>query len=63
MKLLLDAPAAEMEQLYFPQEDWIIDAIHERILPLPGLLAGNGTNHRGFAQKEQARGVADMNVP
>jgi 2-oxoisovalerate dehydrogenase E1 component len=29
-------PAAEMEQLYFPQLDWIIDAVHERILPLPG---------------------------
>ncbi|MDR3334044.1 MAG: hypothetical protein LBT13_04020, partial [Treponema sp.] len=29
-------PAAEMEQLYFPQGDWIIDAIHERILPLKG---------------------------
>ena len=28
-------PAAEMEELYFPQVDWIIDAIHERILPLP----------------------------
>ncbi|MDR2758171.1 MAG: dehydrogenase [Spirochaetaceae bacterium] len=29
-------PAAEMEQLYFPQADWLIDAVHERILPLPG---------------------------
>ena len=29
-------PAAEMEQLYFPQVDWIIDAIHERVLPLKG---------------------------
>jgi 2-oxoisovalerate dehydrogenase E1 component len=29
-------PAAEMEQLYFPQTEWIIDAVHERILPLPG---------------------------
>ncbi|MDR1899773.1 MAG: dehydrogenase, partial [Treponema sp.] len=29
-------PAAEMEQLYFPQVDWIIDAVHERIMPLPG---------------------------
>jgi 2-oxoisovalerate dehydrogenase E1 component len=29
-------PAAEMEQIYFPQVDWILDAIHERILPLPG---------------------------
>jgi 2-oxoisovalerate dehydrogenase E1 component len=29
-------PAAEMEELYFPQKDWIIDAVHERILPLTG---------------------------
>jgi 2-oxoisovalerate dehydrogenase E1 component len=29
-------PAAEMEELYFPQVSWIIDAIHERVLPLPG---------------------------
>ncbi len=29
-------PAAEMEQLYFPQAEWIVDAIHERILPLRG---------------------------
>lgn len=29
-------PAAEMEQLYFPQKEWIVDTVHERILPLPG---------------------------
>jgi len=29
-------PAAEMESLFFPQADWIIDAVHERILPLAG---------------------------
>jgi 2-oxoisovalerate dehydrogenase E1 component len=29
-------PAAEMEHLYFPQADWLVDVIHERILPLPG---------------------------
>ncbi|GHV84436.1 pyruvate dehydrogenase E1 subunit beta [Spirochaetia bacterium] len=29
-------PAAEMEELYFPQIDWILDAIHERVLPLRG---------------------------
>jgi 2-oxoisovalerate dehydrogenase E1 component len=28
-------PAAEMEELFFPQKEWILDAIHERILPLP----------------------------
>ncbi|MEN8256140.1 MAG: thiamine pyrophosphate-dependent enzyme, partial [Verrucomicrobiota bacterium] len=30
------SPAAEMEKDYFPQPSWIIDAIHERIVPLPG---------------------------
>ena len=29
-------PAAEMEELFFPQKEWIIDTIHERIFPLPG---------------------------
>jgi len=30
------SPAAEMETDYYPQADWMIDAIHQRILPLPG---------------------------
>jgi 2-oxoisovalerate dehydrogenase E1 component len=29
-------PAAEMEDLFFPQSDWILQAIHDRIVPLPG---------------------------
>jgi 2-oxoisovalerate dehydrogenase E1 component len=29
-------PAAEMESCFFPQKEWIIDMIHERILPLSG---------------------------
>ncbi len=29
-------PAAEMEDVFFPQTDWIIDTIHERIVPLAG---------------------------
>jgi len=29
-------PAAEMESIFFPQKEWIIDAIHERLYPLPG---------------------------
>ena len=32
-------PAAEMEALFFPQKEWILDAIHERILPLKGHVA------------------------
>ena len=29
-------PAAELETMFFPQTDWLLDAIHERILPLKG---------------------------
>jgi 2-oxoisovalerate dehydrogenase E1 component len=29
-------PAAELESLFFPQPSWLLDAIHERILPLKG---------------------------
>jgi 2-oxoisovalerate dehydrogenase E1 component len=29
-------PAAELEALFFPQPGWLLDAIHERILPLAG---------------------------
>jgi 2-oxoisovalerate dehydrogenase E1 component len=27
-------PAAELEAMFFPQPEWILDAIHERIMPL-----------------------------
>ncbi len=29
-------PAAELEEAFFPQKEWIVDTIHERVLPLPG---------------------------
>jgi 2-oxoisovalerate dehydrogenase E1 component len=29
-------PAAELETLFFPQLSWVLDAVHERILPLKG---------------------------
>ncbi|MPN12777.1 hypothetical protein SDC9_160097 [bioreactor metagenome] len=29
-------PAPELEDLFFPQPSWILDAINERIVPLPG---------------------------
>ena len=32
-------PAAELEALFFPQPAWLLDAIHERILPLKGYQA------------------------
>lgn len=32
-------PPAEMEEDFFPQKEWILDAVHERVLPLPGHVA------------------------
>ena len=29
-------PAAEMENVFFPQKAWMLDAIHERVMPLAG---------------------------
>ncbi|HLP75046.1 MAG TPA: thiamine pyrophosphate-dependent enzyme [Bacteroidales bacterium] len=34
-------PAYEMEQYFFPQPDWIIDAIHQKIMPLKGHAVKN----------------------
>ncbi len=49
-------PAHELEDNFFPQPEWIVDAIHERILPLPGHVSDND-----FSEEEQldrnARGV------
>ena len=32
-------PAAELEDIFFPQKEWILDAIHENIIPLTGYTA------------------------
>jgi 2-oxoisovalerate dehydrogenase E1 component len=29
-------PPAEMETEFFPQKEWIVDAVHEKLIPLPG---------------------------
>jgi 2-oxoisovalerate dehydrogenase E1 component len=33
-------PAAELEAMFFPQPEWLLDAIHERMLPLEGYQPG-----------------------
>jgi len=43
-------PAHEMEQYFFPQESWILDAIHEKIIPLKGHQVKNN-----FTYLEQLR--------
>ncbi len=49
-------PAYELEDSFFPQPDWFIDAIHERIVPLKGHVSAND-----FTEAEQldrnARGI------
>ena len=34
-------PAFEMEQFFFPQTEWLLDAIHEKIIPLKEHKPGN----------------------
>jgi 2-oxoisovalerate dehydrogenase E1 component len=43
-------PAHELEDYFFPQPEWFIDAIHEKILPLKGYTAKNN-----FTPNEQLR--------
>jgi len=43
-------PAYELENSFFPQPSWIIDAIHEKILPIEGYVASNN-----FTELEQLR--------
>lgn len=43
-------PAHELEKYFFPQPDWIIDAIHEKIMPLKGHVVRNN-----FTANEQIR--------
>ncbi len=35
-------PPFEFDKYFFPQADWIIDAIHEKIVPISGYTAKNG---------------------
>ena len=43
-------PAFELEDYFFPQADWIIDAIHQKIMPLGGHVPKNN-----FTETEQLR--------
>jgi 2-oxoisovalerate dehydrogenase E1 component len=43
-------PAFELEQFFFPQPEWLIDAVHEKILPLKGHVV-----QTNFTPNEQIR--------
>ena len=47
-------PAHELEDFFFPQPDWIVDAMHERIMPLKGhKVQHNYTNDNLLLQKRK----------
>ena len=43
-------PAFELEEHFFPQADWMIDAVHERIMPLKGHVVSHN-----FTDNEKIR--------
>jgi len=45
-------PAFELEDYFFPQADWIVDAIHEKIVPLKGHVSKNN-----FTKLEKMRNL------
>jgi 2-oxoisovalerate dehydrogenase E1 component len=47
-------PAAEMEDEFFPQPNWILDTIHERLLPLPGHVPSTVQTVEEAARKNRA---------
>jgi 2-oxoisovalerate dehydrogenase E1 component len=47
-------PAYELEKSFFPQPEWIIDAIHTKIVPLDGHAPGND-----FTEKTQLKRNAE----
>jgi 2-oxoisovalerate dehydrogenase E1 component len=47
-------PAAEMEELYFPQKNWIVDAVYERIVPLPGHVPSTIQTELDMARRARA---------
>lgn len=49
-------PAYELEEYFFPQASWIVDAIHQRILPLEGHVVTNDFSEAGQITRN-ARGV------
>lgn len=45
-------PAAEMEELFFPQPSWMLDAVHTQLRPLPGYRPVADWSHEARLQRE-----------
>ena len=47
-------PPAELDESFFPGPDWIIDAIHQRILPLPGYQSRTAQGTQEIVRRNRA---------
>ena len=50
-------PPAELDESFFPGADWMIDTIHQRLLPLPGSSAADGAERRCQIIRRNRAGV------
>jgi 2-oxoisovalerate dehydrogenase E1 component len=48
------APPAELEEAFFPQKEWLLDTLHERILPLPGHRVSTEQNGAELLRRHRA---------
>ncbi len=46
-------PAHELENYFFPQAEWIIDAIHQKILPLKGHISKNDFSNEMLKERSK----------
>jgi 2-oxoisovalerate dehydrogenase E1 component len=49
-------PAAELESMFFPQPEWLLDAVHERIIPLKDYEPSTNQTNGELARRLQ-RGI------
>jgi len=45
--------AAELEDAFFPQPSWLLDVIHERIIPLPEHQVGTCPTNGEIARRNR----------
>ncbi|PID98288.1 MAG: dehydrogenase [Actinobacteria bacterium] len=46
-------PGPELESIFFPQPEWIIDTIHERVVPLPGHVSTSNQTEGEIARRHR----------
>jgi len=47
-------PPYEFDEFFFPQASWILDAIHEKIVPLAGYTLKNGVSEAEAIRRSKA---------